>query len=54
MVSDWGGLHGGVDAALAGMDVAMPDSGGFWGEKLVEGVKNGSLAEWRIDDMATR
>lgn len=34
--------------------MAMPDDRGFWGDKLVEAVKNGSVPEGRVDDMAVR
>ncbi|PHH85941.1 hypothetical protein CDD83_10956 [Cordyceps sp. RAO-2017] len=54
VVSDWGAQHTGVASALAGMDMAMPSGNGYWGEKLVEAVKNGSVPESRVDDMATR
>ncbi|KXJ90937.1 glycosyl hydrolase family 3 N terminal domain-domain-containing protein [Microdochium bolleyi] len=42
VVSDWGAVHGGVPVANAGMDM------------LVVAVKNGSLEEARLDDMADR
>ena len=35
------------------MDLVMPDAG-FWGDNLTEAVKNGSVAETRLSDMATR
>ncbi|POR33093.1 Beta-glucosidase [Tolypocladium paradoxum] len=54
VVSDWFALHGGVDAALAGLDVAMPDGGIFWGANLTRSVTNGSVPEARVNDMATR
>jgi beta-glucosidase len=54
VVSDWGALHAGPAAALAGMDVAMPNANGLWGSLLVDAVNNGSLAESRIDDMVIR
>lgn len=54
VVSDWGAQHTGYAGALAGMDMAMPDPGTFWGDKLVESVKNGSVPESRITDMAHR
>lgn len=54
VVSDWGAQHTGHAGALAGMDMVMPDPGSFWGDKLVESVKNGSVPESRINDMATR
>ncbi|KAJ4392661.1 hypothetical protein N0V85_006899 [Neurospora sp. IMI 360204] len=53
VVSDWDGQMSGVASALAGLDVVMPRDG-FWGEKLMEAVKNGSVAEERLNDMATR
>lgn len=54
VVSDWGAQHAGVATAEAGLDVAMPSNGGFWGDHLIEAVKNGSLAEFRVTDMAMR
>ncbi|GJN76302.1 hypothetical protein PLICBS_010414 [Purpureocillium lilacinum] len=54
VVSDWGAQHAGVAAALAGMDMAMPSGSEFWGKHLVEAVKNGSVPESRVTDMATR
>ncbi|POR32601.1 Beta-glucosidase [Tolypocladium paradoxum] len=54
VVSDWGAQHAGVAAALAGLDMAMPSGDEFWGKNLVEAVKNGSVPESRVTDMATR
>lgn len=54
VVSDWGAQHAGVATALSGMDMAMPGAGDFWGEKLKEAVKNGTIPESRITDMAMR
>lgn len=54
VVSDWYGLHAGHEAALAGLDMVMPYAAPFWGDNLVESVKNGSVPESRIDDMAIR
>ncbi|KAH9906814.1 glycoside hydrolase family 3 protein [Xylariomycetidae sp. FL2044] len=53
VTSDWGALHAGVATALAGMDMVMPNSE-LWGDKLTEAVRNGSVPEGRLDDMATR
>ncbi|KAI0016551.1 glycoside hydrolase family 3 protein [Xylariomycetidae sp. FL0641] len=53
VTSDWDALHAGVASANAGMDMVMPNSD-LWGDKLVEAVKNGSVSEDRLDDMATR
>ena len=57
VMSDWGAHHSGVGAALAGLDMSMPgdtafDSGqSFWGSNLTSAVLNGSVPEWRVDDM---
>ncbi|RYP80642.1 hypothetical protein DL769_002387 [Monosporascus sp. CRB-8-3] len=53
VTSDWGAIHAGVATALAGMDMVMPNSE-LWGDRLTEAVKNGSVPEERLDDMATR
>ncbi|CZR51391.1 probable beta-glucosidase precursor [Phialocephala subalpina] len=56
VVSDWGAQHTGLDSALAGLDVVMPDST-YWGVNggnLTIAVNNGSLASARVTDMATR
>ncbi|KAI9672787.1 MAG: hypothetical protein M1831_000222 [Alyxoria varia] len=60
MLSDWGAQHAGVATAMAGMDMAMPgdtsfNSGaGYFGTNLTIAVLNGTVPEWKIDDMATR
>ena len=60
ILSDWGAHHSGVSSALAGLDMSMPgdtsfDSGvTFWGTNLTVAVLNGTVPEWRIDDMVTR
>jgi beta-glucosidase len=60
IMSDWGAQHAGVSTALAGLDMAMPgdsafDSGdSYWGANMTLAVLNGTLPEWRLDDMATR
>ncbi|KAL3424160.1 cel3e secreted beta-glucosidase [Phlyctema vagabunda] len=53
VLSDWNAQHSGVGSVLAGLDMVMP-YGGFWGENLTESVKNGSVSEERVTDMATR
>ncbi|CAK4034211.1 glycoside hydrolase family 3 [Lecanosticta acicola] len=53
VTSDWAAQHTGIATANAGLDIVMPD-GGYWGDNLTEAVKNGSVAESRLDDMATR
>ena len=60
VMTDWGAHHSGVSSALAGLDMSMPgdtafDSGAsFWGANLTIAVLNGTVPEWRLDDMATR
>jgi len=60
VMSDWGAHHSGVTAALSGMDMSMPgdigfDSGtSFWGANLTIGVLNGTIPQWRLDDMCVR
>ncbi|EPS27960.1 putative beta-glucosidase [Penicillium oxalicum 114-2] len=54
VVSDWNAQHAGVGAALAGLDMAMPDGQTFWGNNFTEAFTNGSVPMTRLDDMATR
>ena len=54
VVSDWGAQHSGVALALAGLDMMMPNAGSYWGSHLEDAVRNGSVPEARINDMATR
>ena len=60
VMSDWQAQHTGVASALAGLDMTMPgdtvfNSGySFWGSNLTLAVLNGTVPEWRVDDMATR
>ncbi|ORY12520.1 beta-glucosidase [Clohesyomyces aquaticus] len=60
IMSDWSAQHSGVSTTAAGMDMTMPGDTGFntgdsfWGPNLTVSILNGSVPEWRIDDMATR
>lgn len=60
VLSDWQAQHSGVSNAMAGLDMAMPgdtrfNTGvSFWGANLTNAVLNGTVPEWRIDDMAMR
>ncbi|OBT60271.1 hypothetical protein VE03_10208 [Pseudogymnoascus sp. 23342-1-I1] len=57
VVSDWGAQHAGIASAEGGLDMAMPNGGSFWGadgSNLTTFVKNGSIPEARLTDMATR
>ncbi|KAJ4422595.1 glycoside hydrolase 3 [Gnomoniopsis sp. IMI 355080] len=53
VISDWNAQQSGVASALAGLDMVMPTEG-FWGHNLTQAVKNGSMSEDRLTDMATR
>ncbi len=61
VMSDWGAQHSGVASALAGLDMSMPGEQRFgvgtysyWGGNLTAAVLNGTVPQWRIDDMAVR
>ncbi len=60
VMSDWQAQHAGVSSALAGLDMTMPgdtvfNSGySFWGTNMTLAIVNGTVPEWRLDDMATR
>ena len=47
-VSDWGGTHSTIGAALGGLDVEMPGTD-YLGKGLIEAVKNGEIAEELVD-----
>lgn len=49
---DWNAQHN-LDSANAGLDMIMP-GGGVWGNNLTAAVHNGTVAESRVTDMATR
>ena len=60
IMSDWAAQHSGVSSALAGLDMTMPgdtqfNSGrSYWGANLTIAILNGTVPQWRLDDMATR
>ena len=60
IMSDWQAQHTGVASAVAGLDMSMPgdtvfNSGrSYWGANLTLAVLNGTLPEYRLDDMALR
>lgn len=53
VLSDWEGTHSTAKAALAGLDMEQPGSD-FFGQSLMQAVKNGSVPLSRLDDMAGR
>lgn len=60
VLSDWQANSAGVSGILAGLDLAMPgdtrfDTGNsFFGPNLTIAVLNGTVPQWRLDDMVTR
>jgi len=54
VLSDWGAQHTGIASALGGLDMVMPFGFRFWGPNLTDAVRNGSVPESQIDNMATR
>ncbi|KAI1869671.1 uncharacterized protein JN550_005652 [Neoarthrinium moseri] len=60
VMSDWQAQHSGVASAVAGLDMTMPGDTEFntglsyWGTNLTLAVINGTVPEYRIDDMAMR
>lgn len=60
LMSDWAAQHSGVSSALAGLDMTMPgdttfNSGvSYWGANLTIAILNGTVPQWRLDDMVTR
>jgi beta-glucosidase len=53
VVSDWGGTHSTVKAALAGLDIQMPGDN-YFGEPLKKAVEDGQVPMSRINDMVHR
>ena len=53
VVSDWGATHSTVKAALAGLDIEMPDSI-YFGDALKEAVGSGDIPIARLDGMLHR
>jgi beta-glucosidase len=60
IMSDWQAQHSGVSSALAGLDMTMPgdvtfdSKTSYWGANLTVAVLNGTVPQWRLDDMAVR
>lgn len=60
VLSDWQAQHSGYGAAVSGLDMSMPGDTLFntgytwWGTNMTIGILNGTVPEYRLDDMATR
>lgn len=60
VMSDWQAQHSGASSAVAGLDMTMPGDTEFntglsyWGTNLTLAVLNGTVPQYRVDDMAIR
>ncbi|OTB07246.1 glycoside hydrolase family 3 protein [Hypoxylon sp. CI-4A] len=60
VMTDWQAHHSGASSAVAGLDMTMPGDTEFntglsyWGANLTIAVLNGTVPQYRIDDMAMR
>lgn len=60
VVSDWWGQHSGISSVFAGLDMTMAGDEGlasgdtYWGSNLTAAVLNGTIPQWRLDDMVVR
>jgi beta-glucosidase len=54
VLSDWGGTHSTVKAALAGLDQDQPGDDNFFSDPLKQAVLSGQVPQSRLDDMAHR
>ncbi|MEN8251707.1 MAG: glycoside hydrolase family 3 C-terminal domain-containing protein, partial [Bacteroidota bacterium] len=52
-VSDWGGARTTIPMAKSGLDLEMP-FGKYYGEKLLQAVKEGKVSEKLLDDKVSR
>jgi beta-glucosidase len=53
VLSDWGGTHSTVKAAMAGLDMEQPGDK-YFGEPLKQAVMDGKVPQARLDDMVHR
>jgi beta-glucosidase len=54
VLSDWGGTHSTVKAALAGLDMDQPGDDNFFSQPLKDAVLKGDVPQSRLDDMVHR
>ncbi len=54
VLSDWGGTHSTVKAALAGLDMDQPGDDNFFSDPLKQAVVSGQVPQARLDDMSHR
>jgi len=54
VLSDWGGTHSTVKAALAGLDMDQPGDDNFFSQPLKDAILKGDVPQVRLDDMVHR
>ncbi len=54
IVSDWFAARDTVATARGGLDIAMPAPGSPWGQRLVDAVRAGTVAEELVDEQVRR
>jgi beta-glucosidase len=54
VLSDWGGTHSTVKAALAGLDMDQPGDDNYFSDPLKAAVQSGQVPMARLDDMVHR
>jgi beta-glucosidase len=54
VLSDWGGTHSTVKAALAGLDQDQPGDDNFFSDPLKQAILSGQVPQARLDDMVHR
>jgi beta-glucosidase len=54
VLSDWGGTHSTVKAALNGLDQDMPGDDNYFSDPLKKAVEDGQVPAARLDDMVHR
>lgn len=54
VISDWGAMNNRADAFIAGLDLEMPGSKGYFKKSVLESIKSGRLTEEQINKSAER
>ena len=54
VMSDWSARKIGVDSAIGGLHIEMPDGNGHLGNSLLQFIQSGAITEARANDMLVR
>lgn len=54
LMTDWGAMNDKISSMLAGLDLEMPGSSGYFDEEVEEAIKDGRLPEAYLDQAVTR